>query len=644
MDILAFLRQRRSLTQRQLVEDERSGGIVGLVVGSWALHGLAVGAMVDVLRADYSMLAVLWTVLCYAGSILAFMQRPWGSPVQWAVVVRQGCLLLVCQIAWFQGAKYSGAVRVVLAAEAARCMLQASAGGLSTAQMRGIGLVAFACLLLGCTGSGANSPTVEEYEPPSAPHTGFPLVIDKLYGGTQMLWRLLSAFTGNGMVLLLLANVGQSIWLRDVQDTRADGHLEAVSLGVSAALATPLMLYSCYSTPSALPILWMSPPLVAAFVLVAPPYMRTFTEARYEGVPLAQRSSIMAPVATLLFLQCWSDEAGCLYNVPDGFLPDILSFLLICGGQHVMQRDDPIEDLFHSEERDLDGPAAAAQLLSEAAQCFFRAIQQNGFLQCECGAFILLWVLLAFACWSNSLLLITIVGSSLSTAAFRIASLCTELTEGASHPVFTYGYARCGVLVVFTSLLVLMLFLSTIIIEGMARWSMNAVIERAMWCGGVLVIGLKLVTTALFYKNDVALMGKGGAAYNLSLELLEYSLLALVSVGLWQRWSFGHDLDTAAALLTTVLTLLGSGRLCREQLQILCQRVPEELEEPLFNCFQKIRDLKGVSELSEPHFWFDAMNPKTRALLQPCTCMRPHIHESMFADATTLSQSVTLLL
>lgn len=426
------------------------------------------------------------------------------------------------------------------------------------------------------------------------------------------LWLLIKAamlaLLGNGAVLILLGAI--------IQATRSAARLsdsrcaESISCTISAAVLAPFVLFGCYHRPpdlagdfTCLPLLSLTPPLSASFVVVAYSYMITFLEARFDRA-LRVKTTLMVSTATVGVIQFFLHGESS-HLTEDTFVHGC-SFLVLLLGLQLIFSDNA--DLDQSFDDDSEGLSACCAHLWNVLELLFSSPEEQGLLVLAATMCVVAGVFVVYGACTNCLLLATASFCLLLDLMRRILTICAAISASwGTDAVHTFGYARYAVLALFIQTLVSFFFSFTILVESFGRWAAPAVIEPSAFYGCCVVGTVKLLCLALYYKQDRASLGPVMALGHAGLEMLGTGLLILTGTAVYDRWASASSWDTYSALILSTaasITLLPSGR---EIFDVLLQRVPRDLEPELVACFEQLHSVDGILTLSEPHFWSQSM-------------------------------------
>jgi len=631
-----FLRHRRSITQRSLTGHDQSGDawVLAFVCLFWLCRAVSIVVLADTVRTGIPVVATVFLVLCYASLMLICLQRPWACTPwpSWSNIIYDSSLFLLGTVFWFEGLRLSGAMSAVLLGDAELCFLVvASAFGyspalLSTSQWKGLVLVtlAYAIVVSTCIGHQTqpggywfwiSTPVAIELNGgEDVVASGLEHAVPPEHGAAAetmiQLWLLIKAAVlalgSNGAALILMGAI--------IQATRSAARLsdsrcaESISCTISAAVLAPFVLFGCYHTPpelpvdfTCLPLLSLTPPLSASFVVVAYSYMTTFLEARFDRA-MRVRTTLLVSTATVGLIQLFL-HGDSSHLVEDSFVYGC-SFLVLLLGLQLIFRDNDHENV----DEDSESFNACCTRACTVLELLFASAEDQRLLGLATTVCAVAAALVVHGVFTNCLLLATSAFCLLLDMARRMLTICCGISAGwGTDAVHTFGYARYSVLALFIETLVSFFFSFTILVESFGRWAAPAAIEPAAFYG-CCVLGLaKLSCLAPYYKQDRTSLGPGMALGHAVLEMLGTIVLLVTGTAVYDRWSSAPSWDTYSALILSAasfMTLLPSGR---EIFDVLLQRVPRGLEPELVACFQQLHSIDGIVALSEPHFWSQGM-------------------------------------
>src|SRR5215216_3461431 len=197
---------------------------------------------------------------------------------------------------------------------------------------------------------------------------------------------------------------------------------------------------------------------------------------------------------------------------------------------------------------------------------------------------------------SNSLALFADAGHVLTDAgALALSLFVVWLARQPGSPAKTYGYLRWEILAALINGATLLLISAWIVIEAMMRFKNPEPVS-----GGVMLAAASLG----FLINGVAvwlLHGVRDGSLNVRGAYLHVLADMLASVGtvvaaVVIRYTGWLAADPIASLLTTILIIVGAGRLVRESVDVLLEGAPAHI------ALDKVRErLESIPELESIH-------------------------------------------
>lgn len=165
---------------------------------------------------------------------------------------------------------------------------------------------------------------------------------------------------------------------------------------------------------------------------------------------------------------------------------------------------------------------------------------------------------------------------------------------------YTYGFRRAEVLVAATNAFLLLLLVSFIVREALARLGMS----REIWVGPTLLMGVvglagNILMAFFLHRHEKSDLNMRAAFLHVlgdALGSLGVVLAGIAIILFGKVW-----VDAAASLFISGIVLLGALRVLREAGRVLFEAMPDGLS--FAEIVETLRSLPGVQDVHDLHVW-----------------------------------------